>query len=77
MSTERLAAAKAVEALIVLLSLAILFGFWAAAAAIAQSRVLPPPDAVLAFLWQEAVSGELWLHLGMTLVRVAAAFWSP
>lgn len=67
-------AAKAAEALIVVLSLAILFGLWAAAAAIAQSRVLPPPGAVLSFIWAEALSGELWLHLGMTLMRVAAAF---
>jgi NitT/TauT family transport system permease protein len=74
MSTERLVAAKAAEALIVLLSLAVLFGLWAAVAAIAQSRVLPPPDAVFAFLWNEALAGELWLHLGMTLLRVAAAF---
>jgi len=73
MSTERLTA-KAAETLVVLLSLGVLFGLWAAAAGIAQSRVLPPPGAVFAFVWAEALSGELWLHLAMTLLRVAAAF---
>ena len=74
MSTERLAVARATEALTVILSLAVLYGLWAGMAAILQSRELPAPDAVFAFLWNEAVNGELWLHLGMTLLRVAAAF---
>ena len=37
--SDRLVAAKAAEALIVLLSLAILFGLWAVTAGLAQSRV--------------------------------------
>ena len=74
MSTERLIAVRAAEGLVVLVSLAILFGLWAGVAALIQSKTLPPPAAVLAFMWREAVSGELWLHLGMTLLRVTLAF---
>lgn len=74
MTSDRALTARATELLIVLVSLAILIGLWAIAAAIAQSKVLPPPGAVLAFLWQEALNGELWLHLSATLLRVTAAF---
>lgn len=74
MSTERLVAARAAEALIVLVSLAALFGLWAVAAAVIQSRVLPTPQAVFGFVWAEARDGELFFHLGMTLLRVTAAF---
>lgn len=68
------AAAIAGRLLIVAASLALLLGLWATAAAIAQSRVLPAPGTVLAFLGAEAVGGELWVNLGMTLFRVALAF---
>lgn len=74
MSTERSAKARATEVLYVLVSLAALLALWAIAAGIAQSRVLPPPGSVFAFMVAEAASGELWLHLGMTLWRVLAAF---
>lgn len=74
MANDRALAARANEALIVVVSLAVLFALWGIAAAIAQSRVLPPPGAVLAFMWTEATTGELWLHLAMTLLRVTAAF---
>jgi NitT/TauT family transport system permease protein len=67
--------ARAGDALIVLVSLAILFALWALAATLAQSRVLPQPITVLAFMAKDAASGELWLHLGMTLMRVALAFF--
>lgn len=77
MNTGRMPAglsARLNEALIVVVSLAVMFVLWSAAAVIAQSKVLPPPGAVLSFLGVEAAGGELWLHLGMTLLRVAAAF---
>ncbi len=47
---------------------------WAVAAEISQSRGLPDPLAVVDALWREAGTGELFYHLGMTLLRVIAAF---
>lgn len=35
---------------------------------------MPHLTTVLADMWQEAIKGELWLHLGMTLWRVVCAF---
>lgn len=55
-------------------SLLALFALWQAAAAAAASRSLPSPLAVLDFLVQEALRGELLRHLGITLLRVAASF---
>lgn len=37
-------------------------------------NLLPPPSAVLATLWDLALSGELWGHIGITLYRVAVGF---
>ena len=37
-------------------------------------RLCPPPTAVLAFVVRETASGTLPYHLGITLLRVAAAF---
>lgn len=62
------------DALAVVASLAMLLAIWGVAAALAQSRVLPQPLAVFSFMVNEAANGELWGHLGMTLLRVAAAF---
>ncbi len=47
---------------------------WQALAILLQSKTLPPPSAVLSILWQELYSGDLLLHLGMTLGRVAISF---
>lgn len=55
-------------------SAAILLACWAAAAALAESRHLPGPGAVLARLAAGAASGELIFHMGATLARVAASF---
>ena len=74
MVSERLAWPRTGQVLTALASLGVLLCLWALAASIAQSRALPPPGAVFAFLWDEAVRGELWLHLGMTLIRVVLAF---
>jgi NitT/TauT family transport system permease protein len=57
-----------------LLSLAALIFVWAAAAGIAQSRVLPGPLAVVEVLWDELQSGALLYHVAMTLMRVTGAF---
>ncbi len=78
MAAERPATAPATRLpgrlLLGFVSLALLAGVWAIAASVAQSRVLPPPGAVLAFVWDEALDGALWVNLGMTLARVALAF---
>ncbi|HEX8427674.1 ABC transporter permease [Hymenobacter sp.] len=37
-------------------------------------NLLPAPSRVLATIWQMAVTGELWEHLGITLWRVALGF---
>ncbi|MEI8030304.1 MAG: ABC transporter permease [Comamonadaceae bacterium] len=47
---------------------------WQLLAIAVQSKTLPPPSAVLAALWQELHSGDLLLHLGVTLGRVAISF---
>ena len=51
-----------------------LLAIWWIAAVIADSRVLPAPPAVLEALHRDAATGELWFHLGMTLMRVFFAF---
>lgn len=55
-------------------SLSVLLIIWFVAATVAESRALPTPQAVLAALITEARSGELFYHLGKTLLRVIAAF---
>ncbi|HYH37840.1 MAG TPA: ABC transporter permease subunit [Azospirillum sp.] len=62
------------RAVLPLLSFALLLALWQAAAVQAASRVLPGPDAVFTVLLREAASGALVHHLGITLLRVAAAF---
>ncbi|MFB2533308.1 ABC transporter permease [Paracoccus sp. p4-l81] len=58
-----------------ILSAAGFVAVWAAAAAlIGQPQRLPSPAVVAAVMADEAASGRLWLHLGATLARVAAAF---
>jgi NitT/TauT family transport system permease protein len=58
----------------IVLSLAGLLLLWAVAAAIWPSRAFPSPAAVASVLYHEAASGDLFFHLGITLMRVAAAF---
>jgi NitT/TauT family transport system permease protein len=55
-------------------SLVLLLVLWEAAALVAQDRLLPTAGAVLATLAQELLHGPLPHHLGVTLLRVAAAF---
>ena len=57
-----------------LISLASLVAAWAIAAEFASSRYLPGPVAVLRVTVEEAVNGPLFYHLGITLLRVLAAF---
>ena len=58
----------------IIVSLAGLLALWWFAAIFAESRVLPSPPAVGAAFWRDAVTGELFFHLAMTLYRVACAF---
>lgn len=63
------------KALRVVISLAALVVCWELGArALGDVDVLPAPLQVWAVMGAEAASGELWLHMGATLARVAAAF---
>ncbi len=64
----------AAPAIIAAGSIAGLFAVWAVVAFIADSRALPGPGAVFAAMLAEAATGDLFFHLGMTLMRVIAAF---
>jgi NitT/TauT family transport system permease protein len=57
-----------------LASLALFVATWYVGSLFAGERMLPGPDTVLAAVLAEARSGELFLHLGATLARVALAF---
>ena len=57
-----------------LLSFAAFLATWWIAALIVGEQRLPAPPAVLAAIVEEAGSGALFLHLGVTLARVALAF---
>jgi NitT/TauT family transport system permease protein len=57
-----------------LASLAVFIAAWVAGSWLAGERMLPAPDTVLATIIAEARSGELFLHLGATLARVALSF---
>ena len=41
---------------------------------LAQGRLLPPPSRIGATLWDLAASGDLWMHVAATLVRVGLGF---
>ena len=56
------------------LSLAGLVGLWALVASVIASDVLPGPLAVWQSVLAQVSYGEYFLHLGMTLARVIAAF---
>jgi NitT/TauT family transport system permease protein len=57
-----------------LISVGLFFACWQIEAQVAGSRDLPAPVDVLRRLGQEAQSGALFFHLGVTLLRVGAAF---
>ena len=56
------------------ISLASLIALWWAAALLADSRNLPSPLDVAGALSAEAASGDLFYHVGMTLMRVVISF---
>ncbi len=47
---------------------------WYIGAEIAQSRLLPGPAAVLEYVYEETVQGDMMFELGITLWRVIASF---
>ena len=57
-----------------LISLLALLALWQIAAHFGNPRLLPGPMAVFATMKSEAASGALFVALGATLARVAAAF---
>lgn len=59
----------------ILLPLALALG-WEIAVAIglAQGRLMPPPSRLFKTLYELAITGELWRHIGATLARVVAGF---
>lgn len=44
-------------------------------AGLAEGRLMPPPSRIFATLYNLAVTGELWIHIGATLARVGAGFF--
>ena len=57
-----------------IVSVATFLLIWFVAAEIAQSRLLPGPVAVLEYIYEESVDGDLLTQLGITLWRVVASF---
>jgi NitT/TauT family transport system permease protein len=57
-----------------LLSLVLFVAVWQVGSWAAGERMLPAPAAVLAAMFTEVRSGELFLHLGATLARVSLSF---
>ena len=55
-------------------SILLLIAIWYVAALWWHNNMLPAPGKVLQMIWQEALSGQLWLHLSATLVRVLISF---
>ncbi|MGQ0456584.1 MAG: ABC transporter permease [Hyphomicrobium sp.] len=47
---------------------------WHVLAEVLQNKYLPSPAAVFEALLREAANGDLWRHIGATLLRVAFAF---
>jgi NitT/TauT family transport system permease protein len=56
-------------------SLALLLALWEVAARLAHNRLVPSAGSVFETLLRETLKGPLPHHLGVTLLRVAAAFF--
>lgn len=57
-----------------LVALSLLFLLWQWTASAASSSLLPGPSEVALFAFHETVQGDLPYHLGITLLRMLAAF---
>ena len=72
---DRVQGARALSGpMVSVLSIAGFLLLWFIAAQMAESRLLPGPGAVLEYIYEEAVHGDLLTELGITLWRVAASF---
>jgi NitT/TauT family transport system permease protein len=60
--------------LIRLLSVLVLFGLWEGLARLLANPLLPSASTVVGVLGQEIIAGTLPRQIGITLMRVAAAF---
>ena len=56
------------------ISLLVFFLFWQISAMIVASDLLPSPIQVIISMWEHFESGELMMHLGITLRRVTISF---
>ncbi|KQP12959.1 ABC transporter permease [Methylobacterium sp. Leaf93] len=62
-------------ALGLILPLALVIGWESAVhTGLAQGRLMPPPSRIAVTLYDLAASGDLWMHVQATLVRVALGF---
>ncbi|KQP51351.1 ABC transporter permease [Methylobacterium sp. Leaf399] len=57
-----------------LVSVLVLLAGWQVAAMLADSRLLPAPLTILAFIVSESATGDLWRNVGLTLARVGVSF---
>jgi ABC-type nitrate/sulfonate/bicarbonate transport system, permease component len=60
--------------LIAIFSVAVLVGIWWLGSMTLPSSVLPSPFRVAAALWVDMQSIDLWVNIGISLLRIAAAF---
>ena len=44
-------------------------------AGLGEGRLMPPPSRIFTTLYNLAITGELWIHIGATLGRVGAGFF--
>ena len=58
------------------IALALVIGLWqlAGSLALVNPLFLPPPSAIARSLWQLAVSGALWHHLSVSLLRIGTGW---
>jgi ABC-type nitrate/sulfonate/bicarbonate transport system permease component len=59
------------------IALALVMGLWqlAGSAGLVNPLFLPPPSAIARAIWQLAVSGALWHHLSVSIMRIGTG-WS-
>jgi NitT/TauT family transport system permease protein len=58
------------------IALALVIGLWqlAGSLALVNPLFLPPPSAIARAIWQLAVSGALWHHLSVSVMRIGAGW---
>jgi NitT/TauT family transport system permease protein len=58
------------------IALALVIGLWqlAGSLALVNPLFLPPPSAIARAIWQLAVSGALWHHLSVSILRIGAGW---